>query len=70
MTTDLERLVAARAKAEEIAASFNAVSALESGPRLRIAIADAESGVRLATAFVSYSIPTGEPAPLLRLVTS
>lgn len=61
MSADLARMRAARAKAEEIAASLDPMQVPQPGPRLRIAITDPETNQRLATAFVSYEVPA--PAP-------
>ena len=64
MTADLERLSAAQAKADEVAAR-NA-EAPEPGRHLRVAVTDPETEQRLATFFVNYTVD----GPRLRLVAS
>ncbi|WP_306317258.1 MULTISPECIES: hypothetical protein [unclassified Streptomyces] len=68
MSGDLARLKAAQAKADEIAAAFNASRPLRDGPLLRVSISDPELGLHLATAFVAFEVPDPEPVRSLRLV--
>ncbi|MFJ5973543.1 hypothetical protein [Streptomyces sp. NPDC093060] len=65
MTTEIERLTAAQAKADEVIATI--AEPIDSGRLLRIAVTDVETGQRLATGFVNYLAADG---PTLRLVTS
>ncbi|MCX5253595.1 hypothetical protein OOK27_05330 [Streptomyces canus] len=62
MTSDLARLMAAQAKADEIARTVG--ESPEPGRHLRVAITDPETEQRLATCFVNVEID----APMLRLV--
>ena len=64
MAAELDRLTAARAKADEVIAAV--AEPIDSGQLLRIAVTDVETGQRLATGFVNYH-PGGSH---LRLVTS
>lgn len=52
--TDLDRLTAAQAKADEVIA---AVAEAPEGWLLRVSVTDPETGQRLATGFVSYEVP-------------
>lgn len=63
MTAELARIVAAQAKADEIARAVG--ETIEGGPLLRIAVTDPVTNTRLATCFVNY-----QPGPdrSLRLV--
>lgn len=62
MTADLARLMAAQARADEIA---RRVGESPDGDRLlRVAVTDVETNTRLATCFVNYQ----PDAPMLRLV--
>lgn len=56
MTADLARLTAAQAKADEVIGAI--AEPLDGGPLLRIAVADAATGQRLATGFVAYKVGT------------
>lgn len=64
MTANLDRLTAAQSKADELKASI--AENPEPGRHLRVAITDPETGDRLATCFVNYSVDGSH----LRLVTS
>lgn len=64
MTPEQARLTAAQAKADEVVAAI--AEAPDGGRLLRVAVTDVETGQRMATAFVTYSV---DGAPL-RLVTS
>lgn len=52
MTADLDRLMAAQAKADEVIAAV--AEPIDSGRLLRVAVTDVETGQRLATGFVNY----------------
>jgi hypothetical protein len=65
MAADLERLSAAQAKADEVAAAI--AEAPEPGRHLRVSFTDPETEQRLATVFVNYQT---DGRPSLRLVTS
>ena len=62
VTAELDRLTAARAKADELVAAI--AEPPEPGRHLRVAITDPETEQRLATCFVNYAT-----ARSLRLVT-
>jgi hypothetical protein len=64
VTAETERLTAAQAKADQVIRAV--AEPVDSGRLLRIAVTDVETGQRLATGFVGYSV-TGS---YLRLVTS
>lgn len=64
MSVDLERLMAAQAKADELAVQVG--EPLSDGPHIRVAFTDAATGQRLATCFVTYQAPAVRhlrPAP-------
>ncbi|MFF4536572.1 hypothetical protein [Streptomyces aureus] len=63
MSAELARLTAAQAKADEVVRS---VAEVPEGLVLRVSVTDPESGLRLATGFVTYSV---DSTPL-RLVAS
>ncbi|MER5875494.1 hypothetical protein ABT119_06135 [Streptomyces sp. NPDC001910] len=63
VSPDLDRLTAAQAKADEVVRS---VAETPEGLLLRVSVTDPETGNRLATGFVTYSV---DSAPL-RLVAS
>jgi hypothetical protein len=71
VSADLARHAAAQAKAEEIAAGFNAAWPMQDGPFLKVTISDPGAGLELplhlATAFVAYDVPDApaELAPVL-----
>lgn len=62
MNAELERQIAAQARADEVIA---AVAEAPDGPLLLVAVTDPETGNRLATGFVTYQV---DRRPL-RLVT-
>jgi hypothetical protein len=64
VSADLDRLSAAQAKADEVAARI--AEAPEPGRHLRVAVTDPETGQRLATFFVNYLAD----GPRLRVVAS
>ena len=64
MTADLDRLIAAQAKADEVIA---AVAEAPEGRLLRVSVTDPETGQRLATCLVSYEVAGDRH---LRLVAS
>ncbi|GGW98872.1 hypothetical protein [Streptomyces chartreusis] len=52
MSGELERLMAAQAKADEVVRQV--AEAPQAGPLLRVAVTDVETGQRLGTGFVNY----------------
>jgi hypothetical protein len=65
VTGDLDRLRAAQAKADEVAATIGEAS---DGPLLRVSVTDVATGQRLATCFVTYSVDGAAPVRRLRPV--
>lgn len=56
MSADLDALIAAQAKADEVIRAI--AEAPTVGPMLRVSVTDPATGQRLATGFVSYEAPT------------
>lgn len=65
MTADADRLMAAQAKADEVAAQ---VAEVPDGSLLRVSVTDVETGQRLATCFVAYDVESTVPVRHLRPV--
>ncbi|UPZ27680.1 hypothetical protein MUK60_07510 [Streptomyces sp. LRE541] len=72
MTTDLDRLLAAQATADELVALV-ADSLDLPGRRLLVTVTDLETNTRLATGFVAYEavepVPSPRPVRHLRAVS-